>query len=483
MNITHAHRRYKQRWESLNRGRWNGAYYYSREIVDNIIPNVKTDRSWITVNLPGVGCDHAIVFVHNNLHPENYEWLKKYNDIIFVCGVPETCEKVAHLGKTIYLPLSIDVEEVTKHKIEKRRGKAYAGRATKRRECRKNIPRDAAMVESLPRSVFLDELAKYEEVYAVGRTAIEAKALGAKILPYDPRFPDPEIWQVLDNREAAKILQEKLDDIDNRRPEDLKVIDHTRPEYKWRYNRLSEANKHNGAYYYSKEIVKNIIPNVKTDRPWVTIKAGNMMLDRAIVFIHNNVAFEKAYDYIRPYDDLILVVGLPDMVERVRPYGTPIYLPLSVDVEEVAKHRRKKTKGKAFVGRYETRRRSGVLFGQDTDYIEGLPREQLLDEMAKYEQVYAIGRTAIEAKVLGCEILPFHPRLQDVSMWKILDNKDAAKMLQAELDKIDGKQEEPSMDWLKADLIKYAEENNIFVDKRDTKAMILQKVKVNTPGC
>ena len=45
-------------------------------------------------------------------------------------------------------------------------------------------------------------------------TEIEAKVLGCEILPYDPRFPDPERWKVLDNRDAAVILQKQLDLID-----------------------------------------------------------------------------------------------------------------------------------------------------------------------------------------------------------------------------------------------------------------------------
>jgi len=74
----------------------------------------------------------------------------------------------------------------------------------------------------------------------------------------------------------------------------------------------------------------------------------------------------------------------------------------------------------------------------DIDFIEGLPREELLVAMAEYEEVYAIGRTAIEAKILGCKILPFHPRLPDVSVWKVVDNKEAAEMLQKQLNAIDG---------------------------------------------
>ena len=57
-------------------------------------------------------------------------------------------------------------------------------------------------------------MAEYEAIYAVGRCALEGLALGCNILPYDNRFPDPSVWKLLDNLEAAKILQEKLDEID-----------------------------------------------------------------------------------------------------------------------------------------------------------------------------------------------------------------------------------------------------------------------------
>jgi hypothetical protein len=43
----------------------------------------------------------------------------------------------------------------------------------------------------------------------------------------------------------------------------------------------------------------------------------------------------------------------------------------------------------------------------------------------------------MEAKVLGCEILPFYWRYPDPSHWKIFDNADAAKMLQHALELIE----------------------------------------------
>lgn len=219
------------------------------------------------------------------------------------------------------------------------------------------------------------------------------------------------------------------------------IIDHKQPEYKKARKRIG-SNKYNGAYYYSREIVKNIIPNVKTDRNWITIKVGEKGVSHSICFVHNNLTFENTYEYMRKFDDVIYVVGLPDMLERAQKFGKAIYLPLSVDVEYVKQFETEKTKQTAFVGRPDIRPRIkkeyGVELPENIDFIEGLPRDRLLKKMAQYKEVYAIGRTAIEAKILGCKVLSYHPRVPDPDIWEIIDNKDAAKMLQEELNKIDG---------------------------------------------
>lgn len=213
MVISHTHPAYVARWSTTGQDRWNGAYYYSKEIVENIIPLVNTDRNWITINIPEAGgCDHSIVFIHNNLHPELYDWLKDFHDLILVCGVPETCAKMAHLGTPIYLPLSVDVEDVSQYYCQKTQDVAFIGRRPKRRGI--TFPENTHIIEGLPRSELLKRMAAYEKVYAVGRTAVEAKILGCEILPYDPRFPDPERWQILDNKDAAVILQKLLDEVD-----------------------------------------------------------------------------------------------------------------------------------------------------------------------------------------------------------------------------------------------------------------------------
>ena len=209
MIVNHEHPIYRQILSLEFVNKYNGAYYYSKEICDRIIPNVKTDRNWITVNVRGIGCDHSIVFIHNNIHLENYEWLSRYKDLVLVCGVPETCEKVRHLGRAIYLPLSINVEEVEEYRKPKTRDTAFAGRPAKKKNT--DLPVGIDFLEGIPRTELLRRMAEYRNIYAVGRTAIEAKALGCNILPYDPRYPDPSCWKVIDNLEAAQMLQEELD--------------------------------------------------------------------------------------------------------------------------------------------------------------------------------------------------------------------------------------------------------------------------------
>lgn len=211
--ISHEHPAYKRKWQNAGKNKYNGAYYYSQEIVNNIIPRLKTKRNFITVNIEGVGCDHAVVFIHNNIHPERYEWLKKYQDLVLVCGIPETVEKMAHLGRAIYLPLSVDVEHVKQFAVkEKTKEAAFVGRPAKRRGI--TLPEGIDYLENMPRDEMLAKLAEYKEVYAVGRCAIEAKILKCRLKAYDPRFPKVSRWKPLDNAKAAEMLQEELDRID-----------------------------------------------------------------------------------------------------------------------------------------------------------------------------------------------------------------------------------------------------------------------------
>ena len=191
---------------------YNGAFYYSKEICKNIIPNVDTDRHWVTIRVPGVCVDHSVVFIHNNVTPHYYDYLADYKDLILVCGVPDTCKMVKHLGMAIYLPLSVDVDYVAQFKAEKTKDTAFVGRRAKTKYG--SLPYGIDYLCGIKRQELLPMMAQYKNVYGVGRVAIEAKILGCKVLPYDERFPNPKRWRVLDNKDAAKILQQKINKID-----------------------------------------------------------------------------------------------------------------------------------------------------------------------------------------------------------------------------------------------------------------------------
>ena len=230
-------------------GRNNGAYWYSKEIVDNIIPRVETDRNWITVNIPGRCWDHSVVFIHNNLNPEWYRWLNRYKDLVLVCSLQwakENMEELCPKHKVIFLPLSIDVDYVKQFKTKKTKDAAFAGRLAKLNQAvpqeMRAIPKDIDILGGLEREELLKAMAPYRTIYAVGRTAIEAKCLGAKIGIYNNLCPEG-IWDVIDNSEAAWILQRKLDKIDGITADRKKKLEDELASLKRREKEVKKALK------------------------------------------------------------------------------------------------------------------------------------------------------------------------------------------------------------------------------------------------
>lgn len=218
MVIDHTHPDYVKKWKTLGDNKYNGAYYYSKEIVRNIIPRVKTDRNWITIRLSDMTNhpDHSIIFIHNNKNPNYYEYLKDYKDCILVCSLEKTAENLSYFGhKTIYLPLSVDVTQVKRYRVkEKTKEIAYAGRRQKLNYMNNRVPSGTEVLSGMTQTALLREMAKYKKIYASGRTAIQAKILGCEVLPHETNFPDSRFWKILDNKDAAKMLQKMLDEID-----------------------------------------------------------------------------------------------------------------------------------------------------------------------------------------------------------------------------------------------------------------------------
>ena len=195
------------------RNKNHGAFYYSEEIVKYFIPTIKTNRNWVTVGYDGKCFDHSIVFAHSNLYPHVYGYLEQFNDLILVCSWYQQMEAVKQWGKPVFLPMSVDVEYVEQFRREKDRDICFAGRMEKCTDELRFTP-GLDFIAEVDRVTFLTELARYRRVYAIDRVAIEAKILGCEVLPYDKRFPDPDFWRVIDSKDAARMLQGILDEVD-----------------------------------------------------------------------------------------------------------------------------------------------------------------------------------------------------------------------------------------------------------------------------
>ena len=137
---------YKKIFHPKGSGAHNGAYYYSQEIVKNIIPYVDTNRPWDTMGMKFMrSSDHAIIFLHHNKTPEkNYKWLWKYKDLIYVCSSQVTFDwaNKQYNGHAVFLPLSVDVEYVKQFSTDKTKQVCYAGNlwAFKKPDIKKYVP-------------------------------------------------------------------------------------------------------------------------------------------------------------------------------------------------------------------------------------------------------------------------------------------------------------------------------------------------------
>ena len=194
----------------------NGAYYYSKELLENVVPFIKTKRDWVLINVKEQCCDGAIVFIHNNKNPERYYWLEGYKDLILVCSQPKTLKIMIEMFPKyhcILIPLSIDTEYVKKFKPKRKtKDTAYFGRSIK---CPENIQRDDKIVKlfSTDREKLLKEVGKFRKVYAIGRCALEALCLGCQVLTHEGEYEGVE-FVLVDNKEVIPELQRLLHEID-----------------------------------------------------------------------------------------------------------------------------------------------------------------------------------------------------------------------------------------------------------------------------
>ena len=218
MIFSHLSPEYKEYCKKFGIVPDNGAYYYSREIMKNIIPKIKTRRNWVLVNVPDCCYDNSIVFIHNNKNPEHYEWLKDYQDLILVCSNIKTLKYMIKLFPKfhcILIPLSIDTKYVKRFKVkEKTEDKAYYGRLEK---CPEKILKNENIIKiyGKNRPKNLREVAKFKTVYSIGRCQLEAKCLGCKVISHTGEY-DNIYWDLLDNADVVPELQRLINEIDKK---------------------------------------------------------------------------------------------------------------------------------------------------------------------------------------------------------------------------------------------------------------------------
>lgn len=203
-------------WTKLNIPHTNGAYWYSKELLERVIPKIKTDRDWVLINAEHNCTDHAIVFIHNNAHPERYEWLAPFKDLVLVCSAVKTLNTMIEMfpkAHSIFIPLSIDVDYIKQFKAKKKtKNICYYGRLEK---CPQEILADET-IDKLgdgDRDKLLKQVAKYKTVYAIGRCSLEAQALGCDVKSHSGEYEGVK-FELLDNEDIIPELQRLLNEID-----------------------------------------------------------------------------------------------------------------------------------------------------------------------------------------------------------------------------------------------------------------------------
>lgn len=221
------------------------------------------------------------------------------------------------------------------------------------------------------------------------------------------------------------------------------VTSYDNVNYKARRSMLAPSARNNGQWHYSHTIIDKIAPLIKTNRgiDGLGIRCCKTE-NHAIVFIHSNVKLKETYGWMKRYRDLILVCNNYNTVKEMNelfPYHKAIFLPLSVDKEEVLTHKHRKKFDSCYAGNLWGFKKDDIAkyVPEGTTFFTKMEREELLDAISEYKNVYAVGLTAVEAKVLGCKIKVCDHRFPDPDFWQPLDYKDAAVMLQKEIDKID----------------------------------------------
>lgn len=198
-----------------------------------------------------------------------------------------------------------------------------------------------------------------------------------------------------------------------------------------KYQKRQTGNVNTGAYFYAKEIEENILPALgELDITVVTTGAvlfrAHEIPDYSVVVCHDNRRPIHKYETLLG-KNILWICSKPSTVEKMQNHGEgAVYIPLSIDTEYVKQFKTEKTGEIAYVGNaWSFKRKYLSLLPKDIVQLNGMEREDLLREMAKYKRVIAEGRCLMEAQVLGAvgEVPQYEDGIESVFVTP-LDNRE-----------------------------------------------------------
>lgn len=194
----------------------NGAYWYSKEIEDIILPHIDRKIFIVTAGAKLYNAfeiiDNAVVVCHDNRSPKNSYGSLFNKNILWICSKHSTVKLMESYGeRAAYVPLSINAEYVKTFKTKKTKDTAFVGNSWGfKRSYLNSLPKDITQLSNLERDDMLREMAKYKKVIAEGRCLMEAQVLGCDCEA--PKYKDLEsvYVDVLDSNDAVPFWIEAL---------------------------------------------------------------------------------------------------------------------------------------------------------------------------------------------------------------------------------------------------------------------------------
>lgn len=193
--------------------------------------------------------------------------------------------------------------------------------------------------------------------------------------------------------------------------------------------------RNNGAYWYAKEIENIILPELSHLNLWINTVGANFFTPReipkgAVIVCHDNINTVRTYMKLFRLG-VLWICSKQEVADILTEHGEKaVYIPLSVDTEYVKQFKRKRrTKDTAYVGNaWSFKKKYLSSLPDNIDQLNGMEREDLLKEMAKYRNVIAEGRCLIEAMVLGANwSLPTYENINIIER-EVLDTREALPM-------------------------------------------------------